>query len=364
MKKIEVRLKNNPYQVSVNCDVTGQLTKYFEKNKYFELVLFVIDRNVFKLHNTKIKSIINIWKNKKHKIIIPATEKNKSYNTLQKIHSVLLRNKFGRDSLIISIGGGIIGDITGFAAATYMRGIPYIQIPTTLLAMVDSSVGGKTGINFLEKKNIIGSFYQPASVIIDFSFLSTLTKEERICGLGEIVKYAFLTNENFFKYLLRNTGKFILGDYKNLNFLIYESLNFKTGVVLNDEKEKGLRKVLNLGHTFAHALEVEQKYKIKHGMAVIWGIACSLYLSNRLQILSDENLHKYLSLLEKFKNEIKLSKINPVKIYDIMLSDKKNRKGKIKFVLLKSIGNILIDVEAGRENINKSVKDAYMFFAT
>ena len=212
-----------------------------------------------------------------------ANEKNKSLAQTEKIYKFLTDNAFDRNSIIVALGGGITGDIAGYVASTYMRGIRFIQIPTTLLSMVDSSVGGKTGVNFNHKKNMIGTFYQPDFVAIYPEFLSTLPKRELHSGAGEIFKYAFLADIKNYNLLKNNLSKLFSNKLFDIENTIQSCLKIKANVVENDEKEiTGLRKILNLGHTFAHAFEVESNYKLKHGEAVIGGIFCALFLSEIL----------------------------------------------------------------------------------
>jgi 3-dehydroquinate synthase len=256
-----------------------------------------------------------------------------------------------------------VGDVAGFISATYMRGVQCVQVPTTLLAAVDSSVGGKTGINFHDTKNIIGAFYQPKLVLIDTRFLSTLSDEEILCGVGEIVKYAFITDDDMFNYVDNNLSKILNLDADTLNYVIHESIRFKGDVVQTDEKESGLRKILNLGHTFAHAFEVQQKHRIKHGQAVIVGIACALYLSNAIGIMNDEEFEKSINLIKSFADNIKLDKFDIADFEAIMIRDKKNKEGKIKFVLLKSVGELLVDVESDWKNVEAAIQNGTNLFA-
>lgn len=361
MKKIKVDVNPEPYDILIGTGILGDLRKEIGKRNLFKNILTVVDRNVYKIYSREIDSLFD-EQSGKHKILLLKTgEKLKSFESLDKIYSALIKYKFGRDSLIIAIGGGIIGDVAGYAAATYMRGIQYIQVPTTLLANVDSSVGGKTAVNFGETKNVIGAFYQPRLVLIDTEFLKSLPEEELICGIGEVVKYCFLTGESFYKYFVKNLNKLLSSDQDVLLKIISESVQFKAGVVETDEKENGLRKILNLGHTFAHAFEVEQQHKIKHGQAVILGIICALYLSNLIGIISENKLEEYLELVKPFKKFIKLSKPDIQELVDIMGRDKKNKDGKIKFVLPKNIGEMILDVEADKTVVFASIKNAINF---
>ncbi len=351
MKKIDINIPQNAYNVFLGGNIIDRLPKLLTSEKLNGRLFFVIDKNVNKFYSDKLTEIFTKAKFNYNKIIINANEKNKSYETLQKIHKALIKNNYGRDSLIVAIGGGIIGDVTGFAASTYMRGIKYIQIPTTLLASVDSSVGGKTGINFSNTKNIIGTFYQPKMVLIDTNFFSTLPKEEMLCGVGEIIKYCFLTEQKFFNYVKKNIDSLLTNDTKTITKVISEAVRFKGDVVIADEKETGIRKILNLGHTFAHAYEVEQNHKVKHGQAVIVGIASALYLSKELSLLTPKQFKQFSDLLFQFKSKIQLGKVNKNSTYKIMQRDKKNRDGQVKLVLLKDIGNIVTDISCSRKMI-------------
>ena len=363
MKKLKIIVPEHPYNVYLGKGNFTQIKSLLKKENLKGDILLVIDHNVNKYYKEQINTAFKNYPNKVKIVIITSSEKNKSFETLQKIHRSLIKFNFGRDSIIAAIGGGIIGDIAGFAAATYMRGIKFIQIPTTLLASVDSSVGGKTGINFDNTKNIIGSFYQPRLVIIDTIFFETLSDEERLCGLGEIIKYAYLTNQKFYNYVNKRSDEILSNNHKAITKVITESINFKGSVVEADEKESGIRKVLNLGHTFAHAFEVEQKHKIKHGQAVIVGIACAIHLSREVKLIDDELFHKFIPLVTKFSSSIKLNKVNKNRIYKIMQRDKKNRDNEIKFVLIKNIGEILTDISVGKNLIEKSISKAIANFS-
>lgn len=363
MNKIDVKIPGKEYSVLFGSNIFGKLFHLIDEKKLSKNILFVIDSNVLALHRNKLSKVI---KNSNYKIIslnLKVTEKNKSHETLNRIYKTLLDNGFSRDSLIVAIGGGIIGDIAGYAASTFARGVDYIHVPTTLLAVVDSSVGGKTGINFGSTKNIIGSFYQPQLVLIDTDFLKTLPREEVLCGIGEIVKYGLLVDDNFFDEIKKKVQMLWTMNDKYLADVSEKCIRFKAGVVVNDEREeKGLRKILNLGHTFAHAIEIQQKHKIKHGQAVILGIACALHLSNKLELMSDFDLAKYLSFVISFSDDIKIAKYNSKAMIDIMRRDKKNKANKIKFVLPVKAGQILVDVEANDNEITYAINNGLQYF--
>ncbi len=362
MKKISINIPSNEYTVYLGKSIFKQLPKLISKEHVMGKLLLVIDKNVDKYYPDLIRSTFSNSTFLTKQIIISSTEKNKSFSTLQKIHSALIKNNFGRDSAIVAIGGGIVGDIAGFAASTYMRGIKYIQVPTTLLASVDSSVGGKTGINFNETKNVIGSFYQPELVLIDTQFFRTLPQEEMLCGLGEIAKYCYLTDKHFFNYVEKNIERILANEQTIINRVIVESIKFKGGIVEVDEKESGIRKVLNLGHTFAHAYEVDQKHKLKHGQAVIVGITSALYLSQTLNLISENEFKKYLHFQLTFADKIKLRNVDKRNLLKIMARDKKNKQNEIKFVLLSNIGELLTDVPAPKNLIIKAIEKSITHF--
>ncbi len=358
MKTLTVALKENGYNIYLGKDVLGKFKSLCEKKSLPKRMFFVIDENVLCLHkNYLLTFLIDEKKDLSYKF--PSGEKSKSFKQISELHKVMLENKLGRDTLVVAVGGGITGDAVGFAASIFMRGIPVVHIPTTLLAAVDSSVGGKTGINFNNTKNIIGSFCQPKFVLIDTNFFSSLPEKEITCGLGEIIKYAYLTGQNFYDQVFLDFNSFYQKDFSKTEKLIANSISVKAEVVSSDEKETGLRKILNFGHTFAHAFESELHFKIKHGEAVIAGIICALYLSLEKGFISKQQLEKFLYLPKQIPLPASLKKLDKEKLYQVMLSDKKNRDGKIKFVLLKNLGEILLDVEAEKVEVFNSFEKMF-----
>ena len=358
MEKIKVLKGRSSYKVYSGTGAFNLLPELITRNGLFSNILFVIDENVMKYHFERIKSIIEKTSSRNNLYTLPSGEKYKSSDQYLKILGFMAEMNYGRDSLIVAIGGGVTGDIAGFAASTYMRGIKLIQIPTTLLAAVDSSVGGKTGINLLNKKNIVGSFYQPDFVITDPIFLSTLPKDEVITGTGEIIKYAFLADRDFYREVFDSYDSIISLENNTLNRIIPVCIKIKAEVVTKDERESGLRKILNLGHTFAHAYESYYDFKIKHGNAVAAGIISSLYLSFHKGIINKTSLEYFLKLPSKI-NLVRNGIPNADKIIKLMHSDKKNQEGRIKFILIKDIGEIMVDAEAGEEEIKYAVRKTF-----
>jgi 3-dehydroquinate synthase len=357
VKKIDVRLNDNSYRVLIGSGIFSKLKDLLTEYNLNKNILFIIDEEVKKLHNNKIIEEFYSYKGKINSFIVKQGEKSKSYLELNKIYSFLLKNNYGRDSLIIAIGGGVTGDLAGYAAATYMRGIQLIQVPTTLLSMVDSSIGGKTGINFENKKNMIGAFYQPKLVLIDTDFIQTLPAREITSGLGEVIKYTYMADKKFFKYVLDNLEKAYQNNSTVLTNFIYTSAAIKAAVVSQDEKESGLRKVLNLGHTFAHSFETNLKFRIKHGEAVIAGLISALYLSYKKGLISENDLKYYLSLPVRVKLPKQLKEPGMDDLLNVMLHDKKNREGKIKFVLVSGLGRIILDAEADKKDIAYAINE-------
>ncbi len=334
-----------------------QLKKYARFNNFF----IVIDRNVAKHHLKSVRKAIGRRKKIFYYELKPG-ENSKSHEQLKRIYDSLIKNNFGRDTILISIGGGVTGDLAGYSAATYMRGLQLINIPTTLLSAVDSSIGGKTAVNFNGYKNVIGAFYQPDMVLIDSDFLKTLPSKEYIAGMGEVIKYAYISSPELYNLVNENFDSIRLKDEKITDEIILKCAAIKAGVVSSDEQENGLRKILNFGHTFGHAIESASGFKVRHGFCVIYGIVAELFLSNKIGVLSRRKLVKYLELPGKFRLKNILDNFDFEDIYQIMLSDKKNRNGKINFVLLSDLGKILLDVEAGKRDIMYAYDRARKFF--
>ena len=353
--KLQVALKENPYPVFIGNGILNHIEGFLEEYRINKNLLLIIDKNVENAHPGKIEKLFKNRKRKVNYYYLKPGENSKSYLELNKIYSYLLSNNYGRDTAIIAVGGGVTGDLAGYAASTFMRGIQLVHIPTTLLAAVDSSIGGKTGINFEKKKNMIGAFYQPKFILTDIDLLKTLPRAEITSGLGEIVKYAFLSDKKFYSFVSDNYEKIYAYDYDALEKIIFDSTSIKAAVVKQDEKESGLRKILNLGHTFAHAFETKLDFKIKHGEAVDAGIISAIFLSYNIGLIRKDQVQALLSLPLMIKIPPKVKGLDKVSLIEIMMHDKKNRNEKIKFVLLSGIGKIILDAEAKENEIIKSL---------
>jgi len=361
MKKIKVDLQKNSYNISIGKGILARLPDELKKINPTAKTFFLVDSNVNNYHANAIKNFSEAAGINYAYYVLKSGETAKNFKQLNLIYHFLLKEGADRKSIITAVGGGVTGDLAGYAASTFMRGVNLIHIPTTLLAMVDSSIGGKTGINFSHKKNMVGTFYQPNEVFADINFLNTLPASEVLSGLGEVLKYAFLLNKNFFEFVDYNMHKIISGEEKIIQKVIIECAAIKAAVVSKDEKGRGLRKILNLGHTFAHAFESELNFKIKHGEAVIAGLISAVFLSRRLGFISEERLKHFLHLPGKIDLQNKIIMHSKQNIYDLMLHDKKNVGGKIKFILPKDIGVMLIDVEAGKRDVFYALEAASSF---
>ena len=319
---------------------------YFKKS-----VAIVTNPKVAGLHLEKL--LKRIKAEEIYIITIGDGEEHKNINTLSFITERMFEHNLNRNSLLIGFGGGVVGDITGFAAAIYQRGIDFILIPTTLLSQVDASVGGKTGINNKFGKNLIGAFYQPKGVFIDTDFLKTLPEREFSAGVSEIIKMAVVFDKNFFKWLKTNSLK----DENNLKFAIKRSLELKADVVKKDEKEKGYRMALNYGHTFAHVIENITNYStFLHGEAVSIGMIMANKLSIELGLLNKSEAEEIKMLLESYSLPTCFEISNIEDFYKRFFLDKKSKDKKIKFVLPKSIGNFEIVEDIEKKSVLKVLK--------
>ena len=346
--KLIIKTESQKYPILIGSNLVLKLQNLLNKNSiYFNQCLLVIDKNIpIKLVN-KIKK--SLARKKIFFYFLNANEKNKSQKTTLAILDILLKKNFSRQDCLIAIGGGITGDVGGFAASLFKRGIQFINIPTTLLSQVDSSIGGKTGINTKYGKNLIGSFYQPKLVVSDSDFLKSLSRREIICGYGEILKHSLIANKKFFIFLRNNIFDILNLKSPFIEKAIHESCKIKKKVVEKDEKENNLRKILNFGHTFAHAYEATLGYskKLNHGEAVLLGISTALKFSFENKFLNYKEYDliskhiKVSGLPSNIKKYFSLKDLN--RLVSFMIKDKKNYSKKINLILLKKIGNAKIN---------------------
>ena len=359
--KLIIKTKSEIYPIIIGKNLVKNLSKILSENSInFNKCLLVIDTKISK---RTISKITNSLKRKKvFKYYYEANERNKNQNKVNKILEILLKQNFSRQDCLIAIGGGITGDVGGFAASLFKRGLNFINLPTTLLSQVDSSVGGKTGVNTKQGKNLIGSFYQPKFVISDCNFLKTLPKREIICGFGEILKHSLISDKKFFQFLNNHASKILNLKSPFIEKAIHKSCKVKKFIVQQDEKEKDLRKVLNFGHTFAHAYEASLNYskKLNHGEAVLLGIKSALTFSYKKKYI---NINEYNLIMSHFKNSnlpYDLKKFFTIKdinkILSFMSKDKKNNSQKINLILLKKIGSPIIDKKFNKNDLKFFLK--------
>ena len=358
MKEIKLIIKTSTekYPVIIGSNLIHNFGKIIKKNSIkFNKCLVVFDKNVPKKKIRIIKKALKYKKVYFHEFY--ANEINKNQKNIDLILKILLIKNFSRQDCLICVGGGITGDVSGFAASIFKRGLQFINIPTTLLAQVDSSIGGKTGVNTKYGKNLIGNFYQPKLVLSDSDFLLSLPKREIICGYGEILKHSLISDIGFYNYLNKNISRILDLKTPFIENAIFKSCKIKKSIVEKDEKEKNLRKTLNLGHTFGHGFEAALRYskKLNHGEAIILGILTSIKFSKKNRMIKSNDFNSinnhlsHRSLPSNIKKYFSLKDVN--KILHFMIKDKKNKSNKINLILLKGIGLTDINKEYSKEKL-------------
>ena len=353
MNSINLRIDNNSidYNIEIGSDILDISLKDLYTNKTYNKVLIIYDSNIESSYIQTIHSISSGYISSVEKISLDVNINIKSIDSYKNICEYLIKNNYTRDSLIISCGGGSIGDLSGFVASTYYRGIDYIQIPSTLLSMVDSSVGGKTGIDSIYGKNLIGTFYHPVRVIIDTNLLSTLKLNEIHSGLFEVIKYSILFSNNFFSYLEDNIND--TDKITNLTYIISECCRMKSNVVSNDERDNSQRLKLNFGHTIGHA--IESAYGLSHGESVGLGMKCAINISQELGFIDPIKTKRIFKLI----NKLNLSKIqiDSELILKKLKKDKKMENNQNTFILIKDIEHSFVYNKVGSDIIKTSIKN-------
>ncbi len=355
MTTLTVDLGERSYPIYIDSDLLGQadlLQQHIPGNS----ALIVSNETVAPLYLKQTQAMLSGLKSKS--VILPDGEKYKNLEVLNQIYDSLLRNRFDRNTTVIALGGGVVGDMAGFAAASYQRGVHLIQIPTTLLSQVDSSVGGKTGVNHALGKNMIGAFYQPRAVIADTNTLNTLPDRELSAGIAEIIKYGLINNTEFFAWLEQNMQALLKQDKQALTYAIKVSCQSKADIVAADERESGQRALLNLGHTFGHAIENGMGYgEWLHGEAVGAGMCMAATMSNQLGWMSDEDTQKTIKLIEQAKLPTKAPPtMSTEQFLELMSVDKKVLDGVLRLVLMKGIGQALVTDDFKTEDLSKAIE--------
>lgn len=311
----------------------------------------VSDSNVMTLYGEAILALLQKEDISCVSFSFPAGEASKNLTTVERLYEFLIEQSFDRNDMLLAVGGGVTGDLTGYVAATYLRGIRFVGIPTSLLSMVDSSIGGKTGVDFKSYKNMVGAFYQPSAVYINVNALKTLPEREFSAGMGEVVKHAFIRDTGFYRFLKEQKYGIICKDAELLRSMIYQSLSIKKAVVEKDPKEKGERALLNFGHTVGHAVEKVSNFSLLHGECVSIGMVVAAVVSVLRGMISTDDAVKVRELLVAYGLPVKCHSIKKEELLAVCHKDKKADGAKIKFVLLDSIGNAYIDPEVSDDEI-------------
>lgn len=356
MEKIRVSLPINSYDILIGHHIEQHIIDSIKAAKLSHESLIVTDSNVGKLYADKFKTLLKEAELSAEVHIIPAGEESKSLKEAEKIYTRAIEAGLDRHSAIFALGGGVVGDLAGFIAATYMRGVPFYQIPTSLLAQVDSSVGGKVAVDHHLGKNLIGAFYQPKEVWIDLSYLKTLPKRELYTGLGEVIKYGIIEDKDFFDYLDDHADDVLSYNDEALFHIVKRSCEIKADVVGQDEHDNGIRGILNFGHTMGHAIEKETNFaRYNHGEAVAIGTIGAAHLSHELGMIDDYTVHRVVKAIEKYHLPQRAEGCTVDGMMHDILHDKKTVNGIVHWVLMNGIGNVIIRDDVPDDAVKKCI---------
>ena len=337
-------------------ELTDELKELDAQNHKF---CIVTDSNVEKLYGKELQDLVAKVAKKAVLFSFPAGEESKNLDTVKKLYTFLIEEGFDRKDMLIALGGGVVGDLTGYTAATYLRGIDFIQIPTTLLAQCDSSIGGKTGVDFDGYKNMVGAFHMPRLVYMNMAVLKSLDERQYFAGFAEVMKHGLIKDHIFYEWLIENMYEICERDLDVLEEMIMKSCTVKKLVVEKDPTEKGDRALLNFGHTIGHAIEKAKNFELLHGECVALGAVAAAYISWKHELLSMDEYYEIRDMFVPFYLPISIDGIDPEEILKLTKSDKKMEEGKIKFVLLKKVGKAVIDTTVSDEDILNAVKEIY-----
>ena len=318
----------------------------------------VTDSNVKDLYLEEVKTRLETVFDLVEVFVIPAGEEHKQLSVIQEMYTLLINRRFDRKDILFALGGGVTGDMCGFAAATYLRGVDFIQIPTTLLAQVDSSIGGKTGVDFDQFKNMVGAFHQPRLVYMNMSVIRTLPDTQFASGMGEVIKSALIRDADFFRWLEDHTAEIQERNVEALTHMIRECCGIKAAVVEEDPKEQGVRAILNFGHTIGHAVEKLMDFRMLHGLCVGYGLLAASRISRERGMLTEEDYQRILSLCRSFELPETTDLTEVDRILSTMKSDKKMEQGNLKFILLQKIGQAYIERNISEEEILSAIQEA------
>lgn len=341
---ITVHYNEKPiYDIAIEKDFSKLAMKVSELGISGRKLCIVTDSNVGELYADEVKNELEKTGNTVFVYTFRAGEASKNLNTVEDVYEYLIINKFDRKDMIVALGGGVVGDLAGFTAATYLRGIDFIQVPTSLLAQVDSSIGGKTGVDFRAYKNMVGAFHQPRLVYMNLSVLGSLSERLFNSGFGEIIKHGFIRDKEYYTWLKENIQHIKSHDYDALENMIAISCNIKRRVVELDPTEKGDRALLNFGHTLGHAIEKLKNFELYHGECVVLGMVAALEISRTRQLISDAEYEDAINTFKAYNFPVTVDGISVEDVIKVSKNDKKMDAGKIKFILLDRIGNAYID---------------------
>ena len=358
-KVLNVLYENKPcYNIYIEKDFDN-FCHFLKKDvaKQYNKICIVSDSNVANLYLKNIHNSLVKEYNEVYYFIFEAGEASKNTRTVEKLYLELTNNHFDRHDLLVALGGGVVGDLTGFAAATYMRGIDFIQVPTSLLAQVDSSIGGKTGVDFLSYKNMIGAFYMPKMVYININTLKTLPRYQFSCGMGEVIKHGLIRDINYYRWLSSNYNDIISLNEESLEKMVNRSCEIKRDTVQIDPKEQGIRAHLNFGHTLGHSIERLADFKLGHGQCVALGMIAAIYLSWKAKCISESEYKGIISTLKLYDLPSEIDNISILDIIEVSKSDKKMIGDKVKFIYLKELGNADISTEFTSKDFESALKE-------
>jgi 3-dehydroquinate synthase len=353
MQNVKVELGANSYEIRIGPGLISQVGLRLKEMGYSGKAVIITDSTVKNLYAVAAEKGLAEAGFDVAVLEVPAGEAQKTFKSAGRLYNELSKAHAERTTPIIALGGGVIGDLAGFVAATFMRGVPYVQVPTTLLAMVDSSIGGKTAVDHGRLKNVVGAFYQPKLVMADIDTLKTLPQAEISNGMAEVIKHAAIKDKDFFDFLANNIRKIKGLDTKVLEEIVVRSARIKASVVAVDEKEAGLRAILNYGHTIGHAVEIVSGFQMKHGQAVAIGMVAEAKISHKMGILDSSAVARLEKIVKDAGLPAQVPQYNRKKILQAMGHDKKVRQGRVTFVLLKSIGEAFITDEVDTDLIEE-----------
>ena len=355
MQTVRVALGERAYPIHIGSGLLGRVDLLLP-HLAAKRVAIVSNTTVAPIYLDRVAGPLDAAGVRVTKVLVPDGESHKDWATLNLVFDGLLRTRCDRQTTVIALGGGVIGDLAGFAAATFMRGMPFIQMPTTLLAQVDSSVGGKTGINHPLGKNMIGAFHQPQLVLADVATLDTLPPRELAAGLAEVIKHGLILDAAFFDWLEANMERLVARDPEALTHAIRRSVEIKAEIVARDERETGDRALLNFGHTFGHAIEAGLGFGTwLHGEAIGAGMVMAADLSRRLGHLGERDVDRVKSLVARAGLPIVAPALGPDRYLDLMSFDKKAQGGRVRFILLKRLGNAYVRAEAPADPLTETL---------